>query len=126
MLLTILAIAFTLLAIASKIIRKEFDFLFTIFIVASTICVFIATSKTEEYENKVATLREDYQIIQEYNEILVDVESELMRFNHFNRINNYNTRYEEVAIAAENPWYGSAVPKDWNFGISTIEFKFSK
>ena len=126
MILTILAITFTLLAIASKIIRKEFDFLFTIFIVASTICILIATSLSEEYRNEVATLREDYQVIQEYNEILTEVESELMRFNHFNRINDYNARYEEIANAAENPWYGSAVPKDWNLGISTIEFKFSK
>ena len=100
-------------------------FLATIFMVIMTILIMISSSCRSELINRAEALEKQYDDLLTYNEMLVDVKSELMRYKHFSNINDYNTQYDALLSDYNNKFMKYIYPKDLLDNLDYIEFKFN-
>lgn len=130
MMLTLILVLLVL-TILSLLIGKRANetsvpcFLATIFAVVMIILIMISFSLRSDLINRAETLEKQYDNLLTYNEMLVDVKSELMRYKHFSNINDYNTQYETLVSEYNNKFMKYIYPKDLLDNLDYIEFKFN-
>ena len=100
-------------------------FLAVIFTIVMTILIMISFSLRSDLINRAEALEKQYDNLATYNEMLVDVKSELMRYKHFSNINDYNTQYEALLSDYNNKFMKYIYPKDLLDNLDYIEFKFN-
>ena len=72
--------------------------------------------------NTVANLAAEHDTLMLYYNAVQYSENEYMRFDYYNRVNDFNTRYAAIAENTESAWVGIFYPKDWSEGFCPIEF----
>lgn len=95
------------------------------FALAMIILILTSISLSSKLIDKANALEKQYNDLLTYNEMLVDVKSELMRYKHFSNINDYNTQYETLVSDYNNKFMKYIYPKDLLDNLDYIEFKFN-
>lgn len=130
MMLTLILVLLVL-TILSLLIGKRANetsvpyFLATVFAMVMIILIMISLSFRSNLINKAEALEKQYNDLLTYNEMLVDVKSELMRYKHFSNINDYNTQYETLVSDYNSKFMKYIYPKDLLDNLDYIEFKFN-
>ena len=126
LMLVLLALTICLFLIGKQTNKTSVPyFLAVIFMVILTILSMISSSCRSELINRAEALEKQYDDLLTYNEMLVDVKSELMRYKHFSNINDYNTQYETLLSDYNNKFMKYIYPKDLLDNLNYIEFKFN-
>ena len=95
------------------------------FAVAMIILILTSFSLSAKLIDKANALEKQYDSLLTYNEMLVDVKSELMRYKHFSNINDYNAQYETLLSDYNNKFMKYIYPKNLLDNLDYIEFKFN-
>ena len=96
-------------------------FLAVIFTIVMTILIMISFSLRSDLINRAEALEKQYDDLSTYNEMLVDVKSELMRYKHFSNINDYNTQYDALLSDYNNKFMKYIYPKEMQLILSYFE-----
>ena len=67
-------------------------------------------------------LRDEYDNINLYYNTIALCENEYVRFDFYERVNDYNAEYKKIQENAENIWLSAFFPKGWDEEITPIEF----
>jgi low affinity Fe/Cu permease len=76
------------------------------------------------YANDIADLKTQYEDIMLYHEVVNECDDEAVRFGHYEKIYDFNERYHEMEVIAEDNVFGNLVPADWSDGFGPITFVF--
>lgn len=76
------------------------------------------------FTNGVNNLQNEYDDIMLYHNIVSDSTNEEVRFGHYEKVTDFNSRYYSMLEAAENSWYGVLIAADWSENMEPIEFYF--
>lgn len=128
--LTLILVLFVLVILSLLIGKRANEtsvpyFLATILAMVMIILIFISLSFRSNLINRANALEKQYDDLLIYNEMLVDVKSELMRYKHFSNINDYNTQYETLVSDYNSKFMKYIYPKDLLDNLDYIEFKFN-
>ena len=74
------------------------------------------------YANRVTELNATHADLALYQPLVEETTNEYIRYDFYNKVNDFNERYEEMAKASENSWFGGLVRKDWSATMGPIDF----
>ena len=128
--LTLILVLLTLAILLFLTGRRAFEtsvpyFLASVFTVVVILLTMFSFSFRSSLINRTQDLEKQYNNLLTYNEMLVDVKSELMRYKHFSNVNDYNTQYETLLSDYNNKFMKYIYPKDLLDNLDYIEFKFN-
>ena len=67
-------------------------------------------------------MRAEYDKLTLYQTVVEQTDNEYVRFDFYQSVTEYNTRYENVVDKAQSIWLGVLYPKNWAEQIAPIEF----
>ena len=119
-----------LIALAAVIVRIVLNPKWTwlnriiiVFIALSIVLVTIIGVANGVCRSTVKDLAADYETLVLYQSIVANCNNEYVRFDFYERVNNYNRMYADAAKQSENPWLDAFFPKDWTATILPINFQ---
>lgn len=76
------------------------------------------------YANDVADLKAQYEDIMLYHEVVNECNDEAVRFGHYEKVYDFNERYHEMEVIADDDIFGALVSASWSDGFGPITFVF--
>ena len=83
----------------------------TVSIVAGAVC-----------DNDISTLKAESEHINLYYNTVLYSDNEYVRFDFYQRVQDYNDSYAELQAKSKSIWIGAFYPKGWDTEILPIEF----
>ncbi len=83
----------------------------TVSIVAGAVC-----------DNDISTLKAESEHINLYYNTVLYTDNEYVRFDFYQRVQDYNDSYAELQEKSKSIWIGAFYPKGWDAEILPIEF----
>ena len=83
----------------------------TVSIVAGAVC-----------DNDISTLKAESEHINLYYNTVLYTDNEYVRFDFYQRVQDYNNSYAELQEKSKSIWIGAFYPKGWDTEILPIEF----
>lgn len=71
----------------------------------------------------VSRLEAEYDNLMLYYNTVSNSPNEYVRFDFYNRVNEFNVNYENVVEQSKNIWIGAFFDKDWSNRIAPIVFE---
>lgn len=71
----------------------------------------------------VSRLETEYDNIMLYYNTVSNSPNEYVRFDFYNRVNEFNANYEDIVERSKNIWVGAFFDKDWSNRIAPIVFE---
>jgi hypothetical protein len=71
----------------------------------------------------VSRLETEYDNIMLYYNTVSNSPNEYVRFDFYNRVNEFNANYENVVEQSKSSWIGAFFDKDWSNRIAPIVFE---
>ena len=102
----------------TKFIRTVVSLCTVVAILSGSVCLGIGCT----YNNKVNTLKAEFNDLTLYQPLVEETSNEYIRYDFYDKVNDYNQRYENVANFAENAWFGALVNANWSNGFGPISF----
>ena len=102
----------------TKFIRTVILLSVVVAIVSGIACLGIGCA----YGNKVDALKAEFNDLTLYQPLVEETYNEYIRYDFYDKVNDYNQRYENVANFAENAWFGALVNANWSDGFGPISF----
>ena len=91
-----------------------------LFIVGLIVCIICHGN----FVRDVREMKEEYEELMIYNDVIALSVDERARFGHYERIKEYNEDYKRMERNKKSIWVSSFIPNDWNEGIALIDFYF--
>jgi glucan phosphoethanolaminetransferase (alkaline phosphatase superfamily) len=130
--LSILLVAL-IIALAAIVIRLIFKVnwpvlnrLFIVFIAVAIAMSFVSIGVGVGCRNTVDNLANEHQTLMLYYNAVQYSDNEYMRFDYYNRVNDFNARYAAAVENAKSPWVGIFYPPNWSESICPIEFHLNE
>ena len=57
-----------------------------------------------------------------YQPLVEETTNEYVRYDFYDKVNDFNERYEQMEKISENNWVGGLVRKDWSATMGPIDF----
>ena len=76
------------------------------------------------YANDIADLKVQYEDIMLYHEVVNECDDEAVRFGHYEKVYDFNERYHEMEVIADDDIFGALVSANWSDGFGPITFVF--
>lgn len=73
--------------------------------------------------HNVNTLQEEYDNIMLYYNTVSNSPNEYVRYNFYNRVNEFNTSYEDAMEQSKSIWVGAFFDNDWSNEMAPIVFE---
>jgi len=70
----------------------------------------------------VSDLRQEYEDILIYYDLIDTCDNEYVRFDFYNRVARYNNQYEALRKDTDSIWVGTLYPDHWYEEFGTIDF----
>ena len=67
-------------------------------------------------------MRAEHDKLTLYQTVVEQTDNEYVRFDFYQRVTEYNTKYENEVDRAQSIWIGALYPKNWAEQIAPIEF----
>ena len=83
----------------------------TVSIVAGVVC-----------DNDISTLKAEAEHINLYYNTVLYTDNEYVRFDFYQRVQDYNSSYTELQEKSKSIWIGAFYPKGWDTEVLPIEF----
>lgn len=80
----------------------------------------IGLACTNSDANKAVAQYEDLML---YYNTVNHSSNEYVRYDYYNKVQAYNTFYQNLIEATEDPMFGCLYPKNWYVNISSIDFQ---
>lgn len=119
-----------LIALAAVIVRIVFNprwawlnRIIIVFVALSIVLVTIIGVANGVCRSTIKDLAADYETLTLYQSIVETCNNEYVRFDFYERVNDYNRMYADAAKQSENPWLDAFFPKDWTATILPIDFQ---
>ncbi len=119
-----------LIALAAVIVRIVFNpkwewlnRIIIVFVALSILLFVISGVANGVCRSTVKDLAVDYETLVLYQPIVEACSNEYVRFDFYERVNDYNRMYADAAKQSENPWLNMFFPKDWTATILPIDFQ---
>ena len=84
----------------------------------------VSIALSGNFSRDVRDMKEEYEELMIYNDVIALSVDERARFGHYERIKEYNEDYKRMKRNKKSIWVSSFVPNDWNEGIALIDFYF--
>ena len=119
-----------LIALAAVIVRIVFNprwawlnRIIVVFVALSILLITVIGVANGVCRSTVKDLAVDYETLVLYQPIVEACSNEYVRFDFYERVNDYNRMYADAAKQSENPWLNAFFPKDWTATIFPIDFQ---
>lgn len=73
--------------------------------------------------HNVNTLQEEYDNIMLYYNTVSNSPNEYVRYDFYNRVNEFNINYENIVERSKSTWVGAFFDKDWSNEMAPIVFE---
>lgn len=83
----------------------------TVSVIAGAVC-----------DNDINNLKAESEHINLYYNTVLYTDNEYVRFDFYQRVQDYNSSYAELQEKSKSIWIGAFYPKDWDTEILPIEF----
>ena len=83
----------------------------TVSIVAGAVC-----------DNDISTLKAESEHINLYYNTVLYTDNEYVRFDFYQRVQDYNSSYAELQEKSKSIWIGAFYPQGWDTEVLPIEF----
>ena len=126
--LSILLIALLLLASASVvrfIFKPKWVWLNKVILVAAVLAIALGTVSIVAgavCNNDISSLKAESEYINLYYNTVLYTDNEYVRFDFYQRVQDYNSSYAELQEKSQSIWIGAFYPRDWDTEILPIEF----
>lgn len=71
---------------------------------------------------RISDLKAESAMLIPYYNLIVETNDEYARFHYYQRVVEYNAKYENCLADLKSPWIGAFFPKDWDSEIGLIDF----
>ena len=126
--LSILLIALLLLAsaiVVRFIFKPKWVWLNKVILVAAVLAIALGTVSIVAgavCNNDISSLRAESEYINLYYNTVLYTDNEYVRFDFYQRVQDYNSSYAELQEKSQSIWIGAFYPRDWDTEILPIEF----
>lgn len=126
--LSILLIALLLLAAAIVvrfIFKPKWAWLNKVILVAAVLAIALGTVSIVAgavCSNDISSLKAESEYINLYYNTVLYTDNEYVRFDFYQRVQDYNASYTELQEKSQSIWIGAFYPRDWDTEILPIEF----
>lgn len=83
----------------------------TVSVIAGAVC-----------DNDISTLKAESEHINLYYNTVLYTDNEYVRFDFYQRVQDYNDSYAELQEKSKSIWIGAFYPKGWDTEVLPIEF----
>lgn len=119
----IIAIAiFTVTAVFGYNKNRILKVLFRTALCVSIFCGCFCLVLSGIYDNRVIELNAVHADLTLYQPLVEETTNEYVRYDFYDKVNDFNERYEEMEKISENNWVGGLVRKDWSATMGPIDF----
>lgn len=73
-------------------------------------------------QGQVDSLKDEAKAILLYYNTINESDNEYVRFDFYQRVNDYNARYTNLQENTESAWIGAFYPRDWDSEVGLIDF----
>ena len=126
--LSILLIALLLLAsaiVVRLIFKPKWAWLNKVILIAAALAIALGTLSIVAgavCNNDVSSLKAESEYINLYYNTVLYTDNEYVRFDFYQRVQDYNDSYAELQEKSQSVWIGAFYPKGWDTEILPIEF----
>lgn len=126
--LSILLIALLLLAsaiVVRFIFKPKWAWLNKVILVAAVLAIALGTVSIVAgavCNNDISSLKAESEYINLYYNTVLYTDNEYVRFDFYQRVQDYNSSYAELQEKSQSIWIGAFYPRDWDTEILPIEF----
>lgn len=126
--LSILLIALLLLAsaiVVRFIFKPKWVWLNKVILVAAVLAIALGTVSIVAgavCNNDISSLKAESEYINLYYNTVLYTDNEYVRFDFYQRVQDYNSSYAELQEKSQSIWIGAFYPRDWDTEILPIEF----
>ena len=121
------ALVVILAAIAVKVaFNPEWEWLnrvLSVMIIVAILAGISAATITGCASDNIKNLEEDRNDLMIYYSTVDNSTNEYMRFDYFNKVNNFNDRHAHSVKLTESDWFGVFYPRDWQDRVTPIVFE---
>lgn len=124
------ALLITLLLLASAIVvrcifKPKWVWLNKVILVAAAFALVLGTISViagAVCDNDINNLKAESEHINLYYNTVLYTDNEYVRFDFYQRVQDYNSSYAELQEKSKSIWIGAFYPKGWDTEILPIEF----
>ena len=126
--LSILLIALLLLAsaiVVRLIFKPKLAWLNKVILIAAALAIALGTLSIVAgavCNNDVSSLKAESEYINLYYNTVLYTDNEYVRFDFYQRVQDYNASYAELQEKSQSIWIGAFYPRGWDTEILPIEF----
>ena len=126
--LSILLIALLLLAsaiVVRLIFKPKWAWLNKVILIAAALAIALGTLSIVAgavCNNDVSSLKAESEYINLYYNTVLYTDNEYVRFDFYQRVQDYNASYAELQEKSQSIWIGAFYPRGWDTEILPIEF----
>lgn len=102
--------------------NKSLKAIFKTTIIIAFICGMLCMVIGRIYANDVNEIQTTYTDLTLYQPLVEETSNEYIRYDFYEKVNNYNKMYDAMEVKATNNWFGSLVDKNWNENCGHIDF----